>query len=106
MSDRLERNIFDAVLAVVRADPAAADELRAALSLNQPHQDEPERWMSSHDAATYLGLSANALHKLTAARAIPFEQDGPGCKLWFRRTDLDRWRQGGGDVHSLSSRAA
>ena len=25
---------------------------------------------------------------------IPFHQDGPGCKLWFRRAELDSWRWG------------
>jgi len=54
------------------------------------------RWLTAKEAAAHLGLSVYALHKLTAARAIPFGQDGPGCKLWFRRAELDRWRQGGG----------
>lgn len=54
-----------------------------------------DRWLSSAEAAAHLGMTPNALHKLTAARAIPFEQDGPGCKLWFRRSELDRWREGG-----------
>jgi excisionase family DNA binding protein len=53
-------------------------------------------WMSTADAAAYLGVTRNSLHKLTAARVIPFEQDGPGCKLWFRRGDLDIWRRSGG----------
>jgi hypothetical protein len=42
----------------------------------------------------YLGVSLAALHKHTAARTIPFEQDAPGCKLWFRRDELDAWRRG------------
>ncbi len=55
-----------------------------------------DRWLSAKDAAAHLGISVQALHKLTAAREVPFEQDGPGCKLWFRRAELDRWREGGG----------
>lgn len=54
-------------------------------------------WLDSRAAAQYLGMTRNALHKLTARRQIPFEQDGPGCKLWFQRTRLDRWRAGGSD---------
>jgi excisionase family DNA binding protein len=52
-------------------------------------------WLTTAQAASYLGLSVNALHKLTAARMIPFEQEGPGCKLYFRRWELDAWRQAG-----------
>jgi excisionase family DNA binding protein len=67
-----------------------------------PHLDRrasastDEAWLTAREAAAYLGLSVQGLHKLTAARSIPFEQDAPGCKLWFRRSALDRWRRGGG----------
>jgi hypothetical protein len=49
-------------------------------------------WMNARQAAAHLGLSVAALHKLTSARGIPFSQDGPGGKLWFRAGDLDEWR--------------
>lgn len=48
-------------------------------------------WMDSGDAARYIGRSISSLHKLTAARRIPFSQDGPGAKCFFRRSDLDQW---------------
>jgi hypothetical protein len=51
-----------------------------------------DRWMATAEASAYLGITTTALHKLTAARAIPFEQEGPGCKCYFRRGDLDAWR--------------
>jgi len=51
-----------------------------------------DRWLTTRDAADYLGLTVTAIHKLTAARQIPFEQAGPGCKCYFRRADLDHWR--------------
>jgi excisionase family DNA binding protein len=54
------------------------------------------QWLDSHEAADYLGITLNSLYKLTAERAIPFEQDGPGCKVWFRRSALDAWREAGG----------
>jgi hypothetical protein len=57
--------------------------------------------MDSKAAAAYLGISIHALHKLTAAREIPFEQDGPGCKCWFRRSQLDRWRRGEGSASKM-----
>jgi excisionase family DNA binding protein len=52
-----------------------------------------DRWLDTKDAAAYLGMSVSGLHKLTAARAIPFEQDGPRAKCWFRKSELDAWRR-------------
>ena len=51
---------------------------------------------ASTQAAAHIGRSRNALYKLTAARAIPFEQDCPGGKLYFKRSQLDDWRERGG----------
>jgi hypothetical protein len=54
---------------------------------------EDDGWLSTADAAKYIGITANALHKLTAARAIDFEQSAPGCKCWFRRSVRDAYRR-------------
>jgi hypothetical protein len=50
-----------------------------------------DRWLDTAEAAAYVGRTPAALHKLTAAQAIPFAQDGPRAKCYFRRSDLDRW---------------
>jgi len=60
-------------------------------------------WLDARAAAEYLGLpSADQLHKLTAARTIPFSQERPGAKCYFRRGDLDAYRKrhlhGGGSM--------
>ena len=60
-------------------------------------------WLDSRDAADYLGVHRDTLRKLAAARAIPSHQDGPGCKLFFRRPDLDEWRQRGGRTAQVAS---
>jgi excisionase family DNA binding protein len=70
-----------------RAWPMIAERLAAS-------DPAPDGWLDSIGAAAYLSLSRHALHKLTASREIPFEQDGPGCKLWFKRSELDAWRRG------------
>jgi excisionase family DNA binding protein len=59
-------------------------------------------WFDSRHAADYLGIHRDTLRKLAAERAIPSEQDGPGCKLYFRRSDLDAWRQSGGRPRHLT----
>jgi excisionase family DNA binding protein len=51
--------------------------------------------MDAHVAAAYLGIHRDTLRKLAAQRAIPVHQDGPRCKLYFRRGELDEWRQSG-----------
>jgi hypothetical protein len=51
-------------------------------------------WLATADAAKYLGITANALNKLTAARAIDFEQSAPRGKCWFTRSALDAYRRG------------
>jgi excisionase family DNA binding protein len=63
-------------------------------------------WLDSRHAAEYLGLHRDTLRKLAAERTIPSEQDGPGCKLYFRRSDLDAWRRCGGRPRHLASNLA
>jgi hypothetical protein len=86
------------VIDAVRNDAGLAAEFAAALSLQrqQPEQATATGWMGSREAAAYLGLTLAALHRLTAARVVPFEQDTPGGKCWFHRGDLDDWRRRGG----------
>jgi len=68
---------------------------RLEARLARSSQPDADRWMTTAEAAGYLGMTANALHKLTATRAIPFSQDAPGARCYFKRSDLDRWRDSG-----------
>jgi excisionase family DNA binding protein len=83
-----------ALLAQLDDDALAELAARLAPFLPRSGAADEDRWFSTRQAAEYLGISANALHKLTAARAIPFEQERPGAKCWFRRSELDAWRRG------------
>ncbi len=74
----------------------------AELSASTPDHEE---WLDSRHAAEYLGVHRDTLRTLAAERAIPSEQDGPGCKLYFRRSDLDEWRLSGGRPRHLASLA-
>ena len=72
-------------------DVLAAKVAPRLLSLERaPHDDG---WIDARQAAAYLGTTLSSLWKLTAARQIPFSQDGPGCKCWFKRSQLDAWRE-------------
>ena len=92
------------VLALLEAldDPEFAGSLAAKIQPYLRTNAEPDEWMDTKHASAHLGMTPNALHKLTAARKIPFEQDSPKGKCWFRRSDLDAWRSGG-DVRYLRS---
>jgi hypothetical protein len=91
----MTREPADLAAAIVGSldDPLLAARLAARIKTDEQSSAE---WLDATGAAEHLGLTRHALHKLTAARAIPFEQDAPRCKLWFRRTDLDHWRRSGG----------
>ena len=52
---------------------------------------EPDRWLTAREAADHLGVSVHALHRLSADRRIPASQNRPGGRLYFRRSELDRW---------------
>jgi Helix-turn-helix domain len=82
-------------------DPGALDALADSLAervaarlATKLDGDRDDRWLGAKDAATYLGLpSVHAVHKLTGARLIPFSQERPGASCYFRRSDLDAYRQ-------------
>jgi len=77
-------SILDAIAAAVAA---RALELLGA----QLEQEAWPEWMSGEKAAKYLDVSAERLRKLQARRQIPFHQEAPGCRVFFRRRDLDDW---------------
>lgn len=99
---RADVGVLDVLIAEVAERVAAAIVARLGTEASEP---VPE-WLDSRRAAEYLGVHRDTLRKLAAEWSIPAEQDGPGCKLFFRRTDLDTWRRTGGRTAHLSSLAA
>lgn len=82
----------------VQLDDATLDRLAAAIAakvaaLLPDAVDDP--WLDSPAAAAHLAITVNALHKLTAADAIRYSQNGLGGKLYFRRSWLDEYREAG-----------
>jgi excisionase family DNA binding protein len=94
----------DAPGAVATPGKAVLDELlgqlvelvaeRVATKLLAPTGVENE-WLDTRRAAEYLGVHRDGLRRLAAEGVIPAEQAGAGCKLYFRRSDLDAWRSPG-----------
>ena len=84
------------------ADLVAA---KVADRLSRPQTNAADGWMDTRRAAEYLGIHRDSLRRLAAERTIPAEQAGAGCKLFFRRSDLDAWRDlGPGSVVGIRSR--
>src|ERR1700761_7972326 len=69
--------------------------VRVAARLAAPRKDAKDQWLDTRRAAEYLGIHRDSLRRLAAERAIPTEQAGTGCKLYFKRSDLDAWRWDG-----------
>lgn len=80
---------LDPMALVDSLDGRTLDRLAERLGLDKgPAED---RWLTTAEAAAHIGRTPTALHKLTAARALPFSQDGRGARCYFRRSDLDAW---------------
>ena len=60
-----------------------------------PQENLADERLDTRGASDYLGIHRDSLRRLAAERAIPAEQAGAGCKLFFRRSDLDDWRRRG-----------
>jgi Helix-turn-helix domain len=73
----LAREVADLVLAELRPLAAAED-----------------GWLDGKAAAEYLGISPAALAHLAKRGQIAYEQEAPGCKRFYRRTDLEAYRRG------------
>lgn len=93
----LVRRRVQSDLAIAFIDALDADACLRLAERLRPHLRSvvhpSDEWLDSEATAEYLSLPRSTLHKLTAERAIPFEQDGRGCKLYFKRSALDAWRE-------------
>ncbi len=86
---RSERALIDQLLG--RLADLVVDRLMARTEAND--SDRAGEWMDARGAAEYLGIHRDTLRKLAAQRAIPAHQDGPRCRLYFCRDELDEWRR-------------
>ena len=94
----LDEAVLQAVLVKVESDEAIARRMAEALGPYLPQitqAGEASGWLDLDGAVAYLGMKRGTLYKHTSARTVPFHQDGPGCKLWFLRSELDAWRLSG-----------
>lgn len=50
-----------------------------------------QEWFAIESVARYLDVAPERVRKLVARRAIPYYQEGPGCRVHLRRRELDEW---------------
>jgi excisionase family DNA binding protein len=98
-ASRLTDGVVELLIGRIAERIASAVAAQLAVVGNRDEDD----WLDSRRAAEYLGVHRDTLRKLVAERTIPAGQDGPGCKLFFRRGHLDEWRRRGGRAAFLSS---
>jgi excisionase family DNA binding protein len=78
---------------------------RVATQLAEPRNDL-DRWLTTSEAAERLGMHRDTLLKLATGGVIPSEQDGPGCKRYYRPSALDHWRESRGQRSLGTARRA
>ncbi len=76
--------------AVVEALAIAVSE-RLLPALHAAGEERWPEWMAVETAARYLDVSPHRIRKLVSRREIPFHQEDKGCRVLFRRGDLDDW---------------
>ena len=72
---------------------ATADRVLERVDADRLSQPTWPEWMSVDTAARYLDVSPERVRKLQSRREIPFHQEASGCRVLFRRDDLDEWMQ-------------
>jgi excisionase family DNA binding protein len=87
--------VSDTINVQLPVSPELLDELARRVTERIGPRESNDGWLDAKGAAAHLAIPRSTLHKLTASREIPFSQDVPGGKLYFKRSDLDKWREGG-----------
>lgn len=80
------------IVQLICADEDALMELAKAVRAYEVTLS-PVVLLETASAAAYLGLSVDALDRRARASVIPCIQEGPRCKRFFNRDDLDAWRR-------------
>ncbi len=87
-----QRQVGDAILDQLVAQLADLVAEKVAARLVEPRASVSDEWLDTRRAAEYLGIHRDRVRRLAAEGTIPAEQASTGCKLYFRKSDLDAWR--------------
>jgi len=69
------------------------DEVRRLVNMCLAEREASDPWLTSGEAATYLGIAPGTVRNLVCTGALP--RHGPvGTKLRFRRSELDAYAAG------------
>jgi hypothetical protein len=68
----------------------AAEIVLESMGSKESCEGWPE-WLDVKTAARYLSCEVGAVRKLYERRKVPHYQEGPGCKVYLRRCELDSY---------------
>ena len=91
----VRRVTVDVLLGGVRLPVEFDDEALAAITASRS-AELPEswpEWMGVETAARYLDVTVERVRKLKERGRLPCYQEGPGCRVFFRRSELDEWME-------------
>jgi hypothetical protein len=83
------------VLGVVLGDEQLEELARRIVSGLLGAERDRDEWLDLASAARHLRIHPDTLRKRARGGLVPYEQAGPGCRVYFRRSDLDAWRESG-----------
>ena len=69
---------------------------------SQQQSEEPDRILSLKETATFLNLAQQTVYGFTSKQQIPFVKKGK--KLYFRKSELEKWLLGGNVKPDLEGR--
>lgn len=72
------------------ADPVSNQKIKALEQLLLEQRLMQQRVFDSREAAIYLKISRSHLYTLARFRRVPHFR--AGCRIYFRRRQLDRWQ--------------
>lgn len=76
-----------------------AERVVRLLGVERQQQHQPERWLTTQEAADYLGVPISRVYRAnsqrrSAKRPIPVHHDGQ--RAFYKASELDDWRRQGG----------
>jgi hypothetical protein len=70
-------------------DAVIDDDALATIAAAITPTSTAQEWFDVKGAAAYMDVSPERVRKLKARHAIAYAQEAPGCRVLFRRADLD-----------------
>lgn len=92
---------FDQLPEAVRQLTEKVERLQELLLNLQPQNEGSNKMLGVEEAASFLGISAQAIYTMASRSIIPYHK--PGKRLYFDRHDLEEWIRLGRKNNKITS---